>query len=158
MAASQAKPAKPKKRMGRPPIVDKDRIIKLGTENSNLTVREIGQLTDTGKSRVAEIIREAKESPDMLLFQENKAEVFEGVQHRLLNLADDDLLKTMLSKRGMTDVGILEDKIRTIRGQAVAISEVNLRALGVLLDATPRPERATGPVDNSCYQPPVDVD
>ena len=46
--------------------------------------------------------------------------MFENLQYRLINLADDNLLKTMLNKRGMTDVAILEDKIRLIRGESTA--------------------------------------
>jgi hypothetical protein len=35
----------------------------------------------------------------------------------------------MLSKRGFTDVAILEDKIRNIRGLATEVHDVQIRAL-----------------------------
>jgi hypothetical protein len=42
----------------------------------------------------------------------------------------------MLSKRGLTDVAILEDKIRLIRGQATDISGVQIRGLIAVLTAS----------------------
>jgi hypothetical protein len=97
--------------------------------NHDLSCRQIAAITGAGKTRIAEIIQEVKKNPDILEFSSKKDAIFEGLQAKLINLADDDLLKTMLSKRGFTDVAILEDKIRNIRGLATSISEVDIRMI-----------------------------
>ncbi len=51
------------------------------------------------------------------------------LQYQIANAVDHADIKTMLSKRGLTDLAILEDKIRLIRGQATSISAVDIRAL-----------------------------
>lgn len=112
---------------------DKKQIVQLGIDNQ-LPVRKIEQLTGVSKTRVAEIIADARTNPEYLEFTQNKDKVFEGLQQKLINLADDDLLKTMLSKRGLTDVGILEDKIRLIRGQATEITDVRSLNLSARID------------------------
>jgi arsenate reductase-like glutaredoxin family protein len=94
--------------------------------NSNLSLRDAEKVTGISKSRIAELVRQAKRSGEIGTFRNNKDKIFEALQAKLINLADDDLLKTMLSKRGLTDVGILEDKIRVIRGQATEVVDVNV--------------------------------
>jgi len=112
------------------PITDKDRqaAIKAVIDN-NLSYRQAETLTGVSKSKIHELIREAKANPDLQLFKNNKADVFEAVQAKLINLADDETLKKMLERRGFTDTAILEDKIRLIRGQATSISAVDIRQL-----------------------------
>ena len=97
--------------------------------NHGLTHQQAADLSDCARSRISEIISEAKSDPDIALFADNKDKVFEGLQRKLINLADDDLLKSMLNKRGFTDVAILQDKISLLRGQATEIHDVNIRAL-----------------------------
>ena len=117
------------------PKADRKKIAKLILENG-LTQEQTSALTNVSRSRISEIMSEVKENPESLIFSENKDKVFEGLQARLVNLADDELLKTMLSKRGFTDVAILQDKIQLLRGQATEITAVQIR---VLLDALPPP-------------------
>lgn len=90
---------------------------------------EIAKTTGLSKTTVFREIQRLKTNPDFLDFQENKDKTFEALQYKLINLADDATLKTMLMKRGFTDAAILEDKIRLIRGQATEISDVQLRGL-----------------------------
>jgi len=113
------------KKRGKP---DKGLIADLAL-NKELSCRQIESITGLAKSRVAEIIQEVKSKQDFIDFQNNKDTVFENLQYRLINLADDDLLKSMLNKRGFTDVAILQDKISLLRGQATEIHDVNIRAL-----------------------------
>jgi hypothetical protein len=112
------------------PITERDRqaAIKAVIDN-NLSYRQAETLTGVSKTRIHELVQEVKANPELTLFRDNKAGVFESLQAKLISLADDDLLKTMLSKRGFTDAAILEDKIRLIRGQATSISAVDIRQL-----------------------------
>lgn len=107
---------------------DRNKIVDL-VINKGVTQEQASKLTGTSQSRISEILSQVKQNPEYLEFQENKDKVFEGLQAKLCNLADDATLKTMLSKRGMTDVAILEDKIRLIRGQATDITDVQIRGL-----------------------------
>lgn len=127
------------------PKPDKRRIAELAIDKE-LSCREIAALTGVGKTRIAELIREVKENPDTILFTENKDKIFEGLQAKLINLADDNLLKTMLSKRGLTDVAILQDKIQVLRGQASEVTGVQIR---VILDNLPAPAIDVTPQDGN---------
>ena len=120
---------------------DKKKIAKLILENG-LTQEQTSQLTGTSRSRISEIMSQVKKNPDIISFSENKDKIFEVLQAKLINLADDDLLKTMLSKRGMTDVAILQDKIAQLRGQE---TPVNLTQIRILIDQ--RPQEAAQTVD-----------
>lgn len=112
----------PNKKRGKP---DKGLIADLAL-NKDLSCRQIESITGLAKSRVAEIIQEVKTKQDFLDFQNNKDTVFENLQYRLINLADDDLLKTMLSKRGFTDTAILQDKIQQLRGQETQVNSTQI--------------------------------
>ena len=103
----------------KPRKTDKKLIAELAA-GKPLTQAQIGQLTNLSQNRVSEILQEVKNNQEFHQFTKNKDKVFENLQYRLINLADDNLLKTMLNKRGMTDVAILEDKIRLIRGESTA--------------------------------------
>ena len=112
------------------PITERDRqaAIKAVIDNK-LSYRQAETLTGVSKSKIHELIQEAKANPERILFRDNKAEILEGIQAKLINLADDETLKKMLERRGFTDTAILEDKIRLIRGQATSISAVDIRQL-----------------------------
>ena len=97
--------------------------------NKGLTQEEAGKLVGVSRQRITQIIQEAKNDPEVSLFAANKDKVLEGLQRKLINLASDDLLKTMLSKRGFTDVAILQDKIQLLRGEATSIQAVDIRGL-----------------------------
>ena len=66
---------------------------------------------------------------DLREFQANKADIFDSIQLRsLMSITNEDIAKAPLLPR-ITSAAILEDKSRTIRGQA---TQVNVT---VLLDA-----------------------
>jgi hypothetical protein len=104
------------------------KLLELRTEKG-LTEREISKLTGTPKTTIHDQLQQLATTDEFRDFQTNKDKVFEGLQLKLINLADPDLLKSMLNKRGFTDVAILQDKISLLRGQATEIHDVNIRAL-----------------------------
>ena len=110
--------------------------------NKGLTQEQAGKIVNLSQNRISEIIKEVKENQNFLDFQNNKDKVFENLQYKLINLADDELLKTMLSKRGLTDAAILQDKIAQLRGQE---TPVNLTQIRILIDQ--RPQEAAQTVD-----------
>lgn len=95
----------------------------------NMTEREISAITGIPKTTIHTQLQELAKSEEFQYFQNNKDKVFEGLQMKLINLADHDSLKTMLSKRGFTDVAILQDKIQLLRGQATNINDLQIRVL-----------------------------
>lgn len=117
----------------------KQQIVKLA--NKGNTEREIAQLTGLSKTTVHTELQALKHDPDYLKFTENKAEVFEQLQYKLVNLADHDTLKTMLNKRGFTDVAILNDKIQALRGQA---SSISLQDIRILIETRPNIGKVEG--------------
>lgn len=96
---------------------DKKQIAKLIIDNE-LKQTEVSAITGISQSRISEIMSDIKSNPESLQFSKNKDKVFENLQLKMINLADTDALKGMLQKRGFTDVAILEDKIRLIRGES----------------------------------------
>ena len=84
------------------------------------TEREIAAVTGLPKTTIHRRIKEIKQNPEFIEFVENKADVMEAIQHEFIQLADRDTVKKMLERRGFTDLGILEDKIRLLRGESTA--------------------------------------
>lgn len=129
---------------------DKKQIAKIAI-NHDLSCRQIAAITGIGKTRVAEIISEVKDSQDYKQFTGQKDKIFENLQYKLVNLADDELLKTMLSKRGFTDVAILQDKIQALRGEPVSVTEHQIR---VILDGVVGKVEAGGAIEADYEQLP----
>jgi transcriptional regulator with XRE-family HTH domain len=119
----------------------KTQIAAMVTE-AGLTQEQVAAQTGVCQQRISQIIQEVKENAEIMQFSDQKDKVFENIQYKLINLASDDLLKTMLSKRGLTDVAILQDKIQQLRGQE---TPVNLTQIRVLIDN--RPQAAAEIVD-----------
>jgi predicted transcriptional regulator len=115
--------------------------------NKRLSQGQAAKLSGLAQSRVSEIIQEVKKDPNLQLFCDNKDKVLEAFQLKLLNLADDSLLKTMLSKRGFTDVAILQDKIQLLRGQATEIVDYKSLNLHSTLSEFKATMRALRPSD-----------
>ena len=113
---------------GIPNTVDKNRVKQLA-ETQQLTQQEIAQVVGCGQASVSRTIAELRNDSELAEFRENKADVFESLQKEIIKAVDTDAIKTMISKRGLTDAAILEDKIRLIRGQATSISAVDIRQL-----------------------------
>jgi hypothetical protein len=122
MAAEKIKPT------NKPTKPTKTQLIKMRTQKG-LTEREISTLTGVPKTTIHSQLQELANSDEFRQFQTNKDKIFEGLQLKLINLADHDSLKPMLSKRGMTDVAILQDKIQLLRGEATSIQAVDIRGL-----------------------------
>jgi predicted transcriptional regulator len=114
--------------MPRKPKADKKQVADL-VLNRGLTQDQAAALTGVAQSRISEIIKEVRTNPDVIQFSKSKDKIYEGLQVKLINLADDDALKSMLSKRGFTDVGILEDKIRLIRGESTSNISYDARTI-----------------------------
>jgi len=110
-------------------------LIKLA--NKGMTQREIAAVTNLPKSTVQYKLQHLKDDIEFKNFKANKADVLEEIQFKLASVVDHDLLKSMVSKRGMTDLAILEDKIRLIRGETQSIQTIDIRALGIMVNATP---------------------
>lgn len=84
------------------------------------TERAISALTGIPKTTIHAQLQVIKDSPEFHGFADKKADCYELLQYQIVNSVDQSAIKTMISKRGLTDVGILEDKIRLIRGQSTS--------------------------------------
>ena len=107
---------------------DKEKIRKLAA-GEPLNPTEIATTINCPRTTVYDEIQRLIKSEQLSMFTANKQKVFEALQLQLVNLADESALKTMLSKRGFTDVGILEDKIALLSGKAISVHDVQIRIL-----------------------------
>lgn len=121
------KQRKPRRTLSR---TDKIKAAKLAIKH-DLSCVQAEKLTGISKSVIAEVLQAVKANPEIIEFSRNKDKVYEGLQAKLVNLVDDDALKTMLNKRGLTDLGILEDKIRLIRGESTANVAYDARTINI---------------------------
>ena len=121
------KPRKPRRTLSR---TDKIKAAKLAIKH-DLSCKQAEQLTGISKSVIAEVLQAVKANPEIIEFSRNKDKVYEGLQAKLVNLADEDALKSMLAKRGFTDLGILEDKIRLIRGESTQNTVYDARTINI---------------------------
>lgn len=122
-----AEKIKDKQRTKRKPA-DKMKAVDL-VVNKGLTRTDAAKVLGVKHNRISQILQEVNQDQNFLAFTQNKDKVFENIQYRLINLADDDLLKSMLNKRGFTDAAILQDKIQLLRGEATNIQAVDIRGL-----------------------------
>jgi hypothetical protein len=65
-------------------------------------------------------------------FCNKKADVFEGLQEKIVNSIDNSKLKAMSAGTGITGLAILEDKIRLIRGQSTVNHGVSGQVLHLI--------------------------
>ena len=119
------KPTKTRKRTKSP---SKQQITAMVLE-AGLTQEQVAAQTGVCQQRVSQIIQEVKNDKNFLDFTKNKDKVFENLQYKIINLAGSEALKTMLNKRGFTDVAILEDKIRLIRGESTSNISYDARSI-----------------------------
>jgi predicted transcriptional regulator len=101
-----------------------DLVIKQG-----LTHEETAQIAGVCRQRISQIISEAKTNPENILFKDNKDSAFEGLQAKIINLTSDEDIKKANLQQKIWSIGVLEDKIRNIRGLATEIHDVQIRAL-----------------------------
>lgn len=95
--------------------------------------RDIANRLGLSKTSVHYYIQALREDPSFLAFQKDKAEILEGLQLEIYRAIDPDIIKSMLLKRGLTDLAILQDKIALLRGQPTSISDIDLRGLIALV-------------------------
>jgi predicted transcriptional regulator len=108
--------------------INKSKVVDL-VINKGLTQEEAAQLTNCTHGRISQIISEAKSNQDVILFSQNKDKVFEGVQASIIkNINDEDIKKANLQQK-IWAVGVLQDKVQVLRGQATDI--VDYRALNI---------------------------
>lgn len=81
---------------------------------------------------LARFLGSANTKADLADFQNSKADIYDALQHRfLMSISDADIAKAQLLPR-VTASAILEDKARTVRGQA---TQVNVSVLIDLVQA-----------------------
>jgi hypothetical protein len=108
------------------------RAIRMKLENPHLSDSMIARRVGCSPQNVSQVLARflGDHSQDELReFQENKADIFDALQLRALkSITNEDIAKAPFLPR-VTGAAILEDKARTIRGQATQIN------VSVLLDA-----------------------
>jgi AraC-like DNA-binding protein len=120
------------------------RIRRIKVENPELGATKIAKLVGCNPSNVTRVLQKFlgnSSETDLQDYQNQKAKIFDALQKRIHeSISDDDIAKAQLLPR-VTAAAILEDKARTIRGQATQIN------VSVLLDAvqTIRAMRADKP-------------
>jgi hypothetical protein len=108
--------------------------------DKGLTDSEIARLTGCSRQN---ILRRRKQYSIQSLnnLRTHKDKVFEFIQGRLINsVTDDDIKKTPLGSR-LLGLGLLQDKINVLRGQATDIYEIH-SITATLQEATNRMRKA----------------
>jgi predicted transcriptional regulator len=119
--------AVPAKKANKGRKVDPGRLAKM--KAGGMTQSEIAETMGVCKQAVSQAVKRFQLAPDLNVFQLGKAEIFENLQAEIVESIDRDSIKAAnLQQRG-TVIGILEDKIRVIRGQETSIDRVDIRML-----------------------------
>lgn len=133
-----------------------EKIRHLYTNHPEMSRSEIARRAKCDSSNVTKVLKRFLgnriSDAEHRSFADNKAEVFERMQHRMLGSITDKSLQKASPLQLTTAVGILEDKLRTIRGQA---SSYNVTALldlveqaKMIRDARPALEAPTTVTDS----------
>ena len=119
-----------------------------------LTHEEAASLTDNCRQRISQLVQEYKDSPDFKLLTEKKDTVFESLQTKIIqNISQTDLVKANLQQK-IWSLGVLQDKVQVLRGQASSISEVDIRGvIGLLAKVEGNTQNTTENND-----PPITID
>jgi len=93
------------------------KILEIKQANPNLTTRQIGELTDCDHSHVVRVLqRHNLEMQRIIEFKENRADIFAGLQDRLLSsITEDEIKKAPVGSRILGACQIY-DKERIERG------------------------------------------
>lgn len=97
--------------------------------NKGLTQDQAAQLTGYSQQRISQIISYTKNNPEYILFKDNKDSAFEGLQAKIVDLTSDEDIKKANLQQKVWAIGVLEDKVRNIRGLATEVHDVQIRAL-----------------------------
>lgn len=107
-------------------------IIELATQFPDMTPTQIGNKVGCSHSNVIQCLQRYGINQEALeTYKGNRAEVFAGLQERILSsLTPDDLKKTPAIQR-ITAAGILYDKERLERGQANQITSIQTVSIDI---------------------------
>ena len=96
-------------------------IIRTKHANHNLTSREIGKLVGCDQSHVSKVLKKyGIKHGDVTEFKKHRADVFAGLQNRILQtITLADIKKAPMASR-VTAMAILNDKERLERGQSTS--------------------------------------
>jgi hypothetical protein len=101
------------------------KIRKLKTQFPEMSQRAIAKRVGCNKSNVHSVLSfymgKANEE-ELRGFQENKADIYDALQHRLLSSITPNKLAKAPAVSLITGAAILEDKARLVRGQATGIN------------------------------------
>jgi hypothetical protein len=104
--------------------VDPGRALELRSQGVYLS--EIAKIYGTTKQNIHKILSNNYPDLDISKFVSyaNRPDLFTEVEtYKLIAKLDDSTRVKMLERRGVTDIGILIDKTRLLRGQSTSISE-----------------------------------
>lgn len=86
---------------------------------NGLTMAEIGKIFNCSKQAVSQALAPYKNIPKgYKTYKDRKAEILELKQYELVCAVDAAAIKKMQPYQAITAIGILEDKIRLIRGES----------------------------------------
>jgi hypothetical protein len=104
-------------------------IIDIATQHPDLSTREIGKMVDCSHVNVITVLKRyginRDETED---YRNGRAEIFAGMQHRILKSITEADIKGMTGLARLTGVGILYDKERLERGQSTSNVDVRVTA------------------------------
>ena len=138
------KQGKPKKTTTRRPTLKQERILNTKQDHPELTTREIAAICDTGHSHViATFQRYHVDQVHIGEFKSHRADIFAGLQHRLLqSVTDTDIKKAPMGSRVLA-AAQLYDKEQIERGHGA-----DARPLVMIQINTGKPEPVDKTVDN----------
>jgi len=101
------------------PKIDIDKAVQYRL--NGLTMAEIGKIFNCSKQAVSQALAPYKSVPKgYKTYKDRKAEILELKQYELVSSVDAAAIKKMQPYQAITAVGILEDKIRLIRGESTS--------------------------------------
>lgn len=106
-----------------------NKIIDLHIDRPELTATQIARRVDCTPQNVSQVIARFVEGTDeneLREYQQNKADIFDALQMKAVKSITNDKLAKEAPYNLTLITGILEDKARTIRGQANSINVVVL--------------------------------
>lgn len=96
-------------------------IIDIKTKHPDMTPSEIGQMVDCTPSNVVQTLQRYKIDPKAVEnYKERRADIFAGLQERILNSITDEAIKKTPAIQLVTAASILYDKERLERGQSTS--------------------------------------
>jgi len=114
----------------------RERIVKLKTSNPTLSERQIAELAGCSKSSVHLALERYGINPNAIEgYKTNRADIFAGLQDRILNKLTDMALEKTPAIQLVTAASILYDKERLERGESTSNVSVLVGAIKELQQA-----------------------